>query len=168
MHRSDLKCPLLHEWDEQYLLSLIQHEVQENIHLDYKACDALNSKADAKKGELSKDVSAFANSDGGIIIYGMIEGKGDKKHLPEKLDTGFYPGNISKEWIESVINSNIQRRISGIKIHLIELKLRILVSFVMQLKSLKVTKLHIKLQTNAITSVLTLNHVLWRNMKLEM
>ena len=52
--------------------SLILNHIEENIHLDYKAADAL-SKSDNKKKEISKDVSAFANSDGGVIIYGIRE-----------------------------------------------------------------------------------------------
>ena len=31
------------------------------------------SKDDKKKAEIAKDVSAFANSDGGIILYGIEE-----------------------------------------------------------------------------------------------
>lgn len=51
---------------------LITSEVEENIHLDYKASGAL-SKEPKKRQEITKDVSAFANSDGGIIIYGISE-----------------------------------------------------------------------------------------------
>lgn len=46
---------------------LINNEVEENIHLDYKAAAAL-AKEDKKRSEITKDVSAFANSDGGIIV----------------------------------------------------------------------------------------------------
>ena len=48
---------------------LIENEVEENIHLDYKSEGALE-KSEKKRNEIIKDVSAFANSDGGIIIYG--------------------------------------------------------------------------------------------------
>ncbi|MCD9015178.1 AlbA family DNA-binding domain-containing protein [Parachryseolinea silvisoli] len=46
--------------------SLINNEVEESIHLDFKDAAALD-KSDRKKDEISKDISAFANSDGGII-----------------------------------------------------------------------------------------------------
>jgi len=73
------------------------------------------SKTDAKKKEISKDVSSFANSDGGNIIYGVKEfGVSDKKHLPEKVEDGFDPSTISKEWLEQVITSNIHPKISGL------------------------------------------------------
>lgn len=104
------------EWTEDDVRALIADKVEESLTLDYKACDAL-AKSDAKKRELSKDVSAFANSAGGVIVYGVAE----KNHLPTTIDTGYPPDEISKEWIEQVVNSNIQRRIDGIRIKPIQL-----------------------------------------------
>lgn len=95
--------------------NLILNQVEENIHLDYKAADALQ-KTDGKKKEISKDISAFANSDGGIVIYGVKEfTEPSKKYLPEKTDP-IDRNLISKEWLEQVINSNVSPRIDGIKI----------------------------------------------------
>lgn len=97
------------------LLELITNQLEENLHLDYKGADSL-LKNDGKKREISKDVSAFANSDGGTIIYGIREFDDlSKRHLPERIepiDRTF----ISKEWIEQVINSNIQPKIAGLLI----------------------------------------------------
>ena len=50
-------------WTELDLLELIRNEVQEDIQLDYKASPAL-SNIESKKTEISKDVSAMANSAG--------------------------------------------------------------------------------------------------------
>ncbi len=104
------------EWREEDLLNLISAGEKESITLDYKACGSLQN-TDGKKNELSKDVSAFANSAGGTIVYGVSE----NGHVPTGLDSGFHPNEISKEWIEQVLNSRIQRRISGIRINQIEL-----------------------------------------------
>lgn len=110
-----------HEWTEEYIQGLIDAELEESIKLDYKACDALE-KTEGKKREISKDVSAFANSLGGEIIYGVKEYDDvAKKHLPETLDSGFEQSDISKEWLEQVINSNIQPRIEGLIIHPVSL-----------------------------------------------
>jgi hypothetical protein len=106
------------EWDKSDLDSLIHNRVQENIGLDYKRCDSL-ANTDSKKKEISKDVSAFANSAGGIIVYGMIE----TGHVPNAIDEGFDPSVTSKEWLEQVINSNIQQRIDGIIINPIEISI---------------------------------------------
>jgi hypothetical protein len=93
------------------LNSLIKNEIEESIHLDYKSSKSLD-KADRKKTEIAKDISAFANSDGGIIIYGILE----ENHKPKEFS--FVNGNIfNKEWLENIIDGNIQQRISGVEIH---------------------------------------------------
>jgi hypothetical protein len=103
------------EWTEQDVLALINDGIQESLVLDYKRSDSLG-KTDRHKREISKDVSAFANSAGGTIVYGVIE----KNHLPQSIDEGCGE-DINREWIENVINSNIQRRIDGVRITPIEL-----------------------------------------------
>lgn len=104
------------EWDEDDLLDLIRLGIQEGLELDYKQCDALQ-KSDGKKNEISKDVSSFANSAGGVIVYGMKE----NKHTPTSIDIGYNPVEISKEWLEQVINSRIHRRIDGVRVNQISL-----------------------------------------------
>lgn len=103
-------------WDLDKVQELIISGTEENLNLDYKASEAL-SKSDGKKSEISKDVSAFANSAGGVIIYGVTEfNEPEKRHLPEKIN----PVNrkeYSKEWLEQVINSNISPKINGLKIY---------------------------------------------------
>lgn len=90
--------------------NLIINEVEENIHLDYKAAGALD-KEDKKRTEITKDISAFANSDGGIIIYGVSE----EDHKPKEISP--IDGRVyTKEWLENVIQL-IQPRIEDIKIH---------------------------------------------------
>lgn len=103
-------------WTEGDFLQLISNGVQESTELDYKACEALQ-KTDKKKAEISKDVSALANSAGGVLIYGIVE----SGHVPTSIDRGFDPSDISKEWLEQVINSRIQRKIDGVRIHSVDL-----------------------------------------------
>ncbi|MFQ6391331.1 helix-turn-helix domain-containing protein [Priestia aryabhattai] len=104
------------EWTEADILKLIESETPESLTLDYKRSESLG-KDSKKRNEISKDVSAFANSAGGILIYGVAE----NKNLPLSIDEGVDPTVITKEWLEQVINSNIQRRISGIRINQIKL-----------------------------------------------
>ena len=103
------------DWTKEKIIDYIKNGIEENKHLDYKAADALG-KSDGCKKEISKDVSAFANSDGGIIIYGIKEfDDPQKKHLPEKID----PINrliYSKEWLENIITGNISPIIDKISI----------------------------------------------------
>ncbi len=91
--------------------SLIKSEAEESIYLEFKEAGALD-KTDNKRKEISKDVSAFANSDGGIIIYGIRE----ENH--KAIAFSFINGNsYTKEWLEQVINSTIQRHIPELKIY---------------------------------------------------
>lgn len=91
------------------LQDLIRNEVQESLHLDYKRSLAIDN---SQRAEIAKDISAFANSDGGLIIYGMEE----KEHLPVKIDQGVDHTRYSREWLEQVINSGIAPRIDGVQI----------------------------------------------------
>ncbi|MHB8181315.1 MAG: AlbA family DNA-binding domain-containing protein [Acidithiobacillus ferrivorans] len=98
-------------WDEAKLKTLIQNQIRESLTLEYKEAGAL-WKSDGKKREISKDVSSFANSAGGVIIYGIKE----DDHLPVSID-GIDPSQISREWLDQVISSNIRRKIDGLRIN---------------------------------------------------
>ena len=105
----------MNEWTKQKLEQLIADKVEESLNLDYKRADAL-AKTDGKKAEITKDVSAFANSAGGVLIYGIAEPNDRaKRHLPERLDP-VRRADVSKEWLEQVIQT-IQPRIEGVVIH---------------------------------------------------
>ena len=103
------------QWTHETLKQYIDDEIEENLNLDYKAAAALG-KSDSKKREITKDVSAMANSDGGLIIYGIMEYQDpNRKHLPEKIDP-IDRTQFSKEWLEQIINT-ISPRIDGVVIY---------------------------------------------------
>ena len=89
------------------LEDLIQNKTEENFSLEYKEARAL---ADPK--EIAKDISAMANSAGGIVIYGISEK--DKK-FPERI-TPINENEFSKESLDQIISSNISPKIEGLKI----------------------------------------------------
>lgn len=104
-------------WDEARLQQLIDDEIQESSSLEYKEARALDKKSQDKKIEITKDVSALANSAGGTLIYGISEA--GKSHLPNEMSP-IDRTQYSKEWLEQNIN-NIQPRIDGIVIHPVKL-----------------------------------------------
>ena len=106
-------------WNEAKIQNYIRSEIEESLTLEYKDARAL-AKTDLKKTEITKDVSALANSAGGILIYGIREfSNPDKRHLPEKI-TPVNRSKFPREWLEQVINS-IKPRIDGIIIHSVNL-----------------------------------------------
>ncbi|OXG05107.1 putative DNA-binding protein [Flavobacterium araucananum] len=102
----------------EYLNNLIESKLEESLYLEYKSAASLD-KQNNKTTEISKDVSAFANSDGGVLIYGIHED--DKNELlPKSLDP-ICKKDFSKEWLEQIIQDKIQPRLEKIKIHPIEI-----------------------------------------------
>lgn len=94
---------------------LVSESIPESLTLDYKASPALAKESKARD-ELCKDVSALANSAGGQLIYGIEE----KDQKPFRVDEG--NTTITREWIEQVIDSNVQPRIQGLTIKAIKLE----------------------------------------------
>jgi len=105
-------------WIEHEILQIIASGQEEFIELDFKRADSLNN-TDSNKRELAKDISAFANTIGGTIIYG-IEEDNTPPHKAVKLSP-VDPRAATKEWIEQVINSRIQPRLSGVRIQPVSL-----------------------------------------------
>lgn len=107
------------DWDEQVLLEMIRSKYEESIELEFKEARALG-REDGKKFDISKDVSSFANSAGGIILYGMEE-SASSNHCAGALspiDSTEFP----KEWLEQIVNSRIHPRIDGLIVNPIELR----------------------------------------------
>jgi hypothetical protein len=101
---------LKHKFTQKDIDTYISIQAEESINLDFKRGEALKLDDKTKKN-IAKDVSSFANSDGGVIIYGIEE----KNFKADSL--AFVNGNeITKEWLEQIISSRIQRKIDGVLI----------------------------------------------------
>jgi len=103
------------EWDEEYLLSL----PLENDTLERKGSALLDlTLPQANEGkvlqELAKQLSAFANTGGGRIVYGLTD-KGE-------VDSGgvsrtFRGRRTTKEWLEDLIPSLTDYEIVGVNVY---------------------------------------------------
>lgn len=93
---------------------LIKSNIEESNSLEYKSAESLKPNMnDNQKKEIAKDVSGMANSNGGIIIYGIREFDiKEKRHLPERIEP--IPYSFSKEDLEHIISSNVSPRIDEI------------------------------------------------------
>lgn len=94
--------------------SLIDIQAEENTYYEFKDARAIDDK---QKAEISKDVSAFANADGGVIIYGLNEDRNTHKAVGLSFVDSL---KYSKEWLENVIHSNIHRKIDNLRIYKVD------------------------------------------------
>src|SRR5262249_12981432 len=85
---------------------LIAEDIQESLTLDYKDAAALG-KSSPQRSELCKDVSAFANSAGGQIIYGIQEK--DRRPVRGQETDAVNPADLSRSGVDQDIDSNIDR-----------------------------------------------------------
>ena len=98
------------DFTEEDINNIIKSKLEESINIEFKSAGALSNDKQIKK-EISKDVSAFANSDGGIIFYGIDE----TLHVASGLS--YIDGDLyNKEWLENIIISSIQNRIDDLRI----------------------------------------------------
>ena len=97
--------------DRQFL---IDNSVEESTELEYKRSFA---KENPKwKEELAKDISAMANANGGVLIYGLAEKNVSKGlSLPESI-MPIPPTDMTKDQLSQLLSSNITPRINNIEI----------------------------------------------------
>jgi len=96
----------LNDISEDDLLALISNEVREGRTIDYKR--ELPGNSDTDKKEFLADVSSFANTGGGDLMFGVDENEG----LPT-LITGLQSADIDLELrrLESIMASGLDPRI---------------------------------------------------------
>jgi hypothetical protein len=101
----------IHDIDKNDLQKLVDEQREEDKHIEYK--EALPKNGSDDKKEFAADVSAFANADGGVIIYGIKE----KTGLPTEL-CGIDIANKDDEIrrLDQMIMNNIAPRVLGIEI----------------------------------------------------
>lgn len=93
------------------LMELKSNGVHESKFLEYKK--ELKLIKDSDKKEFLADISSFANTSGGDIIYGISELSG----IPSTLE-GIHIDNLDtlKQQIENIIRDGLEPRISGYSI----------------------------------------------------
>lgn len=100
-----------YEKEDQWLALLGQ---QESFRLEFKSARIFEKKEKAVQ-ELSQEASAFANSEGGVILIGMEERKEGKTRVADKI-IGIDPNEITPEWLQQVLESNLSPFLPGIRV----------------------------------------------------
>ena len=98
------------------LLLSVDNEVPEGKRIDYK--EKLSIGPDKDKKEFLADVTSFANTSGGYLIYGIIEDKGIAIELK-----GIHIDNAEDEInkMENIIKQGVEPRIHNVHIIAVEL-----------------------------------------------
>ncbi len=98
---------------EEDLQALKDNKVSEHKTIEYK--QALPGNTDKEKKEFLADVSSFANTSGGDLIFGIIEDR--RTGAPKSLE-GLSIDNVDQEILrlENMIRDGIEPRISSITI----------------------------------------------------
>jgi hypothetical protein len=102
---------------EADLQELVDNNVREVKTVEYK--QALPGNSDSDRREFLYDVSSFANSSGGDLIYGMKEADGVASEV-----SGLQINNIDNEILrlEGIIRTGIEPRIPGLIVHPVPLQ----------------------------------------------
>lgn len=98
--------------DVRWIQSLIENAEPENQRLDYKS--RLPDKSSGGQQEFASDLSAFANGEGGRLVYGILEdGEGCASSIAP------IEGDIEAETqrLQSYAADKVCPRIQGIKVH---------------------------------------------------
>lgn len=105
------------EWTRKDLEELLNIGEPEGIHLEYKRSLLLSRD---KLPEITKAVSAFANSDGGVLVFGIEESK-EEPSKPVKIDDGIGSEGLSREALDQMLASGISPAVPGLTIREIDL-----------------------------------------------
>ena len=107
-------------FEENRLIQFISDEVPEGKWLEYKLCLPSFDGSEDKK-EFLADVSSFANTSGGLILYGISEQKnenGKNTGLPEAIEGLGEKTNLDQECLrlENLLRDGLSPRITGLQI----------------------------------------------------
>ncbi|MBD0327999.1 MAG: ATP-binding protein [Pyrinomonadaceae bacterium] len=89
------------------VVAFLQQRIGENLTVEYKR--ELSTSTNKDRSELCKDVSAFANSQGGTVFYGVDEDQPDRTPRLPPYGTPRRVGRQSvEEWASQVLRSGVQ------------------------------------------------------------
>lgn len=140
---------------------MCDEEWTETHTLDFKA--QLPPSDDAGKDEFRKDICAFANADGGDIVYGISE-KGGKAHAINSIQGRDFDGE--KRRLLQILEAQVEPRIQGVKLQhylLVDggfvLLVRVPSSFDGPHRHGKTTGHRFVMRNNTLTSDMTYDHL---------
>jgi predicted HTH transcriptional regulator len=111
----------LEDIDADFLRQLCDDKCPESASLDFKRELPRSSKKeeeDKDKQELLKDVCAFANTDGGDLVYGISDKDGAAEKVMPIVDEA---ADAAERRLRQVLDAGIEPRIQGIRFQRVEI-----------------------------------------------
>src|SRR5688500_14888472 len=88
---------------------------EESMRLEFKAGSLFEKPQSTWVADLSREVSAFANTEGGEIILGLTEEKRGKPRVAGDVDG--VTGTLTREHLQRLIEGNVYPYLSGLRVH---------------------------------------------------
>jgi hypothetical protein len=108
----------VNSWSESDLIALIGQS--ESIRREFKSGRLFDGNQESKWVEqLSKEVSAFANTEGGELFLGIDEDKKSKPRVATSIDG--VPSGIAPERLQQLIEGNVSPYLPGIRVNRVPL-----------------------------------------------
>jgi schlafen family protein len=93
---------------------------QESIRLEFKAGSLFDNKPQQTwVADLAKEVSAFANTEGGALVLGVTEEKKGKERVAGDADG--VPDSVPTDQLQRLIEGNVSPYLPGIRVHRVPL-----------------------------------------------
>src|SRR5205809_28873 len=87
---------------------------EESLRLEFKAGALFDKPESAWTADLSKEVSAFANTEGGLLVLGVREQKVGRIRVASEADG--VPETITREQLQRKVEGNVFPYLSGIRV----------------------------------------------------
>lgn len=104
--------------DEALLLEVCRDRWPESGTLDFKA--GLPGSGEGARQEILKDICAFANANGGDIVYGIAENNGCADHL-SPIDSTTDPIDAIKRRFGQTMENGLEPRVDGVQLSAVPL-----------------------------------------------
>ena len=106
-------------WTEADLIAF--SGVPESLRLEFKESRLMSEGVEKITMSLSQEISAFANTEGGILVIGLKERREGKARIGDGLDQGIDPDRFSPEQFQQLIDGNVSPYLPGVRIHRVRL-----------------------------------------------
>ena len=107
------------DWTKDDLEQLVGQA--ESLRLEFKQSKLFESDPNKIIDNLTKEVSAFANTEGGTIVVGVVEEKRGRTRFATAIDEGLDVTKWSLESIQQMIEANVRPHLTGLRIRAIPL-----------------------------------------------